>query len=96
MEEVVGSIPTGSTNTPSQNVPGNPRARINIGFLRDFRFVSSRGRLGSAEHLVRRQATAEPCAGLYARTSGTFPGVPQAEPFSVIATVEAIAPATTQ
>jgi len=38
MEEVVGSIPTGSTNPPSRNVPGNSESIANAGFLREFAF----------------------------------------------------------
>ena len=42
MEEVVGSIPTGSTNIPVQNGPWNTISIANAGFLRElaFRYLS--------------------------------------------------------
>src|SRR3569833_1842910 len=40
MDEVVGSIPTGSTNQTSQSFPRSPRLGINTGFLRDFSSTS--------------------------------------------------------
>ena len=46
MEEVVGSIPTGSTNPPSRNVSGNPEARISTGGRRVIRASNSPDRSG--------------------------------------------------
>lgn len=48
MEEVVGSIPTGSTNPPPQNVPGNPKPAQTPGFLGNSRSLTLPGGLLTA------------------------------------------------